>query len=99
MKSGLASWKGKLLNKVGRVTLANYVHTSIPIYSMQTMWLPQNICNEPNRTVRSFIWGNNEGGRGLHLVNLDMVTRPKLHGGLGIKEARLSNAAMLGKLI
>lgn len=99
MKSRLASWKGKLLNEAGRVTLANSVLSSIPIHAMQTMWIPENICDELNQAVHNFIWGNNEGGRGLHLVKWDTVTCPRAYGVLGIREARLSNTALLGKLV
>lgn len=56
-------------------------------------------CDDLDRTARNFIWGSNEGQGGMHLVNWNMVSLPKMHGGLGIREARLSNTAMLGKLV
>lgn len=42
---------------------------------------------------------SNDGHRGLHLVNWNTITCPRSHGGLGLREARLSNTAMLGKLV
>ena len=36
----IASWKGRLLKKPGRVTLANPISTAIPAYNMQIQWLP-----------------------------------------------------------
>jgi hypothetical protein len=68
MQNRLASWKGKLLNKAGRLTLASSVLSSIPTYYMQLNWLPQNICDNIDQTTRNFIWkGNNN--KGVHLVN------------------------------
>jgi len=36
----LASWKDRVLNGPGRVTLANSILTSIPLYAMQIQWMP-----------------------------------------------------------
>ncbi|KAK2421878.1 hypothetical protein QL285_032459 [Trifolium repens] len=43
VSSKLASWKSRLLNKPGRVVLANSVISSLPSYHMQINWLPQDI--------------------------------------------------------
>lgn len=43
VKRRLASWKGKLLNKAGRVTLAKAVLNGIPVYPMQFLWFPQSV--------------------------------------------------------
>lgn len=99
MQSRLYSWKGKLLNKVGRVTLAKSVLSSIPIYSMQAMWLPQNLYDDLDKIVKKFIWGTNDGRRGLHLVKWNTVICPRNRGGLGIQDTRCSNTALLGKLV
>ncbi|OMO54892.1 putative ribonuclease H protein [Corchorus olitorius] len=37
--------------------------------------------------------------RKLHLLNWDEVTKPKSHGGLGLKDARNTNKVHLGKLV
>ncbi|KAK2443818.1 hypothetical protein QL285_014891 [Trifolium repens] len=54
--SKLASWKSRLLNKPGRVVLANAVISSLPAYHMQTQWLPQGMCDDLDKIVRRFIW-------------------------------------------
>ena len=98
MQTRLASWKNRLLNRTGRLTLASSVLSSIPTYYMQINWLPQNICDSIDQTTRNFIWkGTNN--KGIHLVNWKKVTSPKSIGGLGIKSARDSNTSLLGKLV
>lgn len=45
VQARLASWKLKLLSKVGRMTLAKSVLNSIPTYYMQVNWIPASICD------------------------------------------------------
>jgi len=68
MQNRLASWKRKLLNKRGRLTLASSVLSSIPTYYMQINWFPQNICDSIDQTTRNFIW-RDHNNKGIHLVN------------------------------
>lgn len=89
----LAGWKGKLLNRAGRVTLANFVLSAIPVYAMQNMWLPSGTCDKIDSSIRRFIWGGNSN----HWVSWPKLTRPKSHGGLGVKRSRDCNVALLGK--
>jgi hypothetical protein len=96
--SKLASWKSRLLNKPGRVVLANAVISSLPAYHMQTQWLPQGMCDDLDKIVRRFIW-KGTGDTGMHLVGWDKITQPRRYGGLGVRIARFQNASLLGKLI
>lgn len=98
MQNRLASWKSKLLNKARRVTLARSVLNAIPSYYVQVHWLPTNICNNIDKTIRNFIW-KGMADKGIHLVGWDKVTLPKKDGGLVIRPAREANIAMLGRLV
>ncbi|XP_019416401.1 PREDICTED: uncharacterized protein LOC109327691 [Lupinus angustifolius] len=94
----MSSWKSNLLNKVGRICLAKSVSTAVPIYTMQIMWLPRNVCNEMDKMTRNFIWGGDPNKRSLNLVNWEVITRNKKYGGLGIRDTRMANVSLLGKL-
>ncbi|GAU37589.1 hypothetical protein TSUD_365100 [Trifolium subterraneum] len=98
INSRLASWKNKFLNKLGRVTLAKSVLNSIPTYYMQIHWLPSAICSKIDQTTRNFIWKGNTN-KGIHLVNWHTIIQTKKDGGLGVRLARETNTAMLGKLV
>jgi hypothetical protein len=88
----------RVLNKAGRLALVQSVLTSIPTYYMQLSWLPTTICDYMDRTSRNFLWrGTND--RGIHLVGWEKITQSRKLGGLGIRTARDSNTAMLGKLV
>lgn len=51
----LASWKTRMLYRAGKLFLAKSVLTSIPVYTMQTLWLPQTICDAIDRKIRDCI--------------------------------------------
>lgn len=51
----LEDWKCKLLNRVGRVTLAQSVLTAMPAYYMSQVWVPQRVCDRLDSTVNNFI--------------------------------------------
>lgn len=98
IQNRLASWKLKLLNKAGRMTLDKSVLTSIPIYYMQVNWLPMSVCNRMDQITRNFIWkGSSE--KGVNLVGWEKISQPKRLGGLGVRMARETNTVTLGKLV
>lgn len=93
INSRLAGWKAKLLSRAGRVTLAKSVLCSMPIYTMQNLWLPEGVCDNIDSCIRRFIWGSKAG----HWVKWSKVTQPKNKGGLGFHRTRVSNISLLGK--
>lgn len=40
-----------LLNRVGRVMLAQSILSSMPIYTIQNIWVPEGVCNKINSTL------------------------------------------------
>ena len=94
----MASLKGHLLNRAGRICLAQSIITAIPSYYMQAMWFPSSVCNDIDSIVKRFIWSSRDNGRSLNLVNWETISSPKRYDGLGIQEARLMNVSIMGKL-
>jgi len=99
MHHRLATWKGKLLNKAGRVCLAKSVTTSMPVYSMQINLLPKELCDGIDKITKSSIWGGNGVTRKWNMVKWTIVTSPRKFGVLAIRDARNTNLALLGKLV
>ena len=73
------------MNKAGRVCLAKSVFSSLPVYSMQTIWLPQGVCDDIDKCTRAFIWGGNREGRATHLVEWNKVAKLQVFRGLGMR--------------
>lgn len=65
---------------------------------MQTTLLPAGVISSIEKSIRGFLWGNEEGTRKCHLVNWEMVTRSKASRGLGIRDLEKMNGAFLEKL-
>ena len=95
----LSTGKGNILNKARRAYLVKSVTTAIPVHTMQLHYLPTYVCNRLVKMEMSFLWGGNGLSRTWNYVHWNMVTTPKRFGGLGIREARLTNLALLGKLV
>jgi len=61
---------------------------AIPMYTMQTLKLPRLICDGVERKMRRFLCGGTANECKPHLVQWDIVTRPKKQGGLGFRSMR-----------
>jgi len=49
--------------------------------------------------TKTFIYNTKDSGRGLHLARWETITYPQRCGGVGVREARLANIALLEKLV
>lgn len=52
----LVAWKGKLLNKAGKITLVKSILSAILVYPMQLMWFPQSVCDRLDGLAQNFVW-------------------------------------------
>ena len=95
----LASWKSKLLNKAGKLCLIQFAISAMPIHVMQSVWLSETVCVEIDKISRRFLSGKKDNARGIHLVSWQKVTKPKMFGGLGIRDRRFTNTSFLRKMI
>ncbi|GKV44022.1 hypothetical protein SLEP1_g51253 [Rubroshorea leprosula] len=93
----LSSWKGRLLSFGGRITLLNAVLSSLPVFTMSVHLLPKGLILSLDKIRRNFLWGGREGKRKINWVSWDKVCKNKLMGGLGVKDLRKFNLALLGK--
>ncbi len=94
----LAGWKGLLLSRGGRLVVLNSVLSSIPSYFCSALLLPKWVLNSIKKIRRGFFWKGKILRSGFHcLAKWEHICRPKRSGGLGIRNIRIANSALLMK--
>ncbi|XP_072078065.1 uncharacterized protein [Arachis hypogaea] len=93
----IMGWKRSLLSSGGRHTLLRAVGEAIPIYTLSCFKLPDTLLTEIHSMLSQFWWGQKGAERRMVWIKWDTMTRPKKDGGLGIKDLRVQNLALLGK--
>jgi hypothetical protein len=91
----LSRWKGKLLNKSGRLTLVNSVLSAVVLYHMTVSPLSKWVIKKIDKIRRNFLWhGSDDARRGHCLVNWKIVQRPKKLDDLGVLDLQNFNRAL-----
>lgn len=93
----MGGWGEKLLSCVARETLIKSVAQAIPTYSTSCFLLSPSTCKKITSATSNYWWSSKFDRRGLHWRRWSELTLPKCHGGMGFKDIKLFNIAMLGK--
>ncbi|XP_074318065.1 uncharacterized protein LOC141654850 [Silene latifolia] len=93
----LEGWRGKILSRAGKEVLLKAVANSLPTYVMSIFKIPVNFCEELRSMMSRFWWGHEEGKRGISWVAWKKLCQPKGMGGMGFRDFKLFNLALLSK--
>jgi hypothetical protein len=77
--------------------LIKSVAQAIPMYVMIMFKLPVTLCEELEQLIRYFWWGEERGQRKMHWVAWEKLLQPKRQGGLGFRDLRKFNQALLAR--
>ena len=88
---------GELMSQAGREVLIKAVAQALPTFLMSLFTFPRSTCDDLGRMIRSYWWGAYRGKRKTHWKSWDSMLRPKTAGGMGFKDFRLFNQAMLAR--
>lgn len=80
------------------LTLAKSVINTMDVFQKQVQKMPSRVLKELDRAVRHCVWGDTTEHRKIHLINWEILCRPKERGGFGLKRAEGMNKALLAKL-
>ena len=86
-----------LLFRVGKEVLIKAVGQFIPTYTMEGFQLPIKLCDKLNAMCAKFWWGQVGNERKIHWKSQSKLSFPKKDGGMGFRELRSFNLAMLAK--
>lgn len=93
----LQGWWNKDLSKGGKLTLVKSAAQSIPNFWMSLFLFPEFLCTEIENKMNAFLRGSDANGKGIKWITWKRLCVPKEYGGLGLKELRKFNLAMLAK--
>ncbi|XP_023907624.1 uncharacterized protein LOC112019319 [Quercus suber] len=93
----LSGWKEKLLSQAGKEVLIKAVAQAVPTYTMSVFKLPDTLCDELTSMVRSFWWGQSNGRTKMAWLSWEKMCAPKKEGGLGFRDLKSFNLALLSK--
>ncbi|XP_019186396.1 PREDICTED: uncharacterized protein LOC109181097 [Ipomoea nil] len=96
IRQRIGSWNKKLLTQAGKEILLKTVAQSMPTFSMSVFLLPISVCTAIERIMNRYWWDSGTDRR-IHWKAWDKLCIPKKYGGLGFKDLRAFNLAMLGK--
>lgn len=77
VKKRVNNWKNKSLSYAGRLQFISSVLASLPVYWASVMLLPKGITKEIEKSMRNFLWNNDQSKKGVAKVSLRFM------GGLG----------------
>jgi hypothetical protein len=97
MLQQLAPWKQSYLYKGGRVTLIKSTLSNLPTYMMSLFPIPAYVAKRIEKIQRDFLLGGMNNEVKFHLVEWAKVCSPIDEGGLGIRNVRRFNQALLDK--
>ena len=93
----LAGWKERLLSKARKEVLIKVVAQDIPTYSMNCFKIPNSLCDEMTSLIRNFWWGQCREEHKMAWISWDKLCAPKSCGGIGFKQLKQFNLALLLK--
>ncbi|KAK6119621.1 hypothetical protein DH2020_046644 [Rehmannia glutinosa] len=93
----IQGWNNHSLSKAGKEILIKSVLQAIPVYAMSCFRLPDSLIYDINSLIGAYWWGSKDGKKKIHWASWRTLTLAKLASGLGFKDLKIFNLAMLGK--
>ena len=97
IKFKLSSWKRRQLSIGGRIVLIKAILLSLPIYYMSIFKMLEGVIKSIESIQSRFLWGRFDLKRKIHLVAWSKLYQSKIYGGLGFRDIKLLNEALVLK--
>jgi len=97
LNARLCVWKGMFLSLAGRCCVIKSVLTAIPLFYLLVFKAPESVYKNIISIQRKFLWGWGRENKPISWVSWVDLCKPKEEGGLGFKDIRKFNSALLAK--
>ena len=95
MSKRLKNFSEKNMSSAAKEILIKSVAQALPTYIMGVFKIPFGLCDDLTSIIRNFWWGAEDGRRKTAWIAWEEMVQKKCCGGLGFKDLRLFNQAML----
>jgi hypothetical protein len=93
----LSSWAERCMSGGAKEVLIKFIARAILTFVMGAFKLPAKLCDEITQLIRRFWSGEESEKRKAHWVAWDNLTRPKSQGGMGFRDMKKFNQALLAR--
>ena len=97
LKTRLSVWKGRFLSMAGKICVIKSVFTAIPLFYLSVFKASESVYKSIISIQRRFLWGWGKEKIPISWVSWENLCKPKEEGGLGLKDIRKFNFAILAK--
>jgi len=97
IKARLSGWNSRFLSFGSRLVLLKSVLTSLPVYALSFFKVPSGIISSVESLFNNFFGGGSEDHMKISWIGWHNVCLQKEYGGLGVRQLREFNYALLGK--
>jgi hypothetical protein len=91
------NWMERNMSSGAKEVLIKVVAQAMPAYVMGFFKLPYNLCDKMTQLIQNLWWGEEAGHRKVHWVAWDKLLMPKGLGGMGFRDLRCFNQALLAR--
>uniref|UniRef100_A0A803PSI7 Reverse transcriptase domain-containing protein n=1 Tax=Cannabis sativa TaxID=3483 RepID=A0A803PSI7_CANSA len=99
LHKNLHTWASRNLSFARRAQLIHSILLGIRNYWMGLFLLPRNIMAAIDKCCSDFLWGSKGNRSKFHIPSWEKVCLPKNSGGLGFREGKIWNIALMAKYI
>eukprot|EP00253_Pinus_taeda_P035376 PITA_35376 len=97
-ESKLNLWTYLSLNMASRVVLIKSILQAMPLYLFSILAAPKWVLKRLRTLQRDFLWGSSASHRKWALVKWEAICKPKIMGGIGLRDPKSSNIIMNAKI-
>ncbi|XP_074313988.1 uncharacterized protein LOC141649192 [Silene latifolia] len=98
VKKRTSSWNGLLLSSAGRLSLISSILSSLSTYFLSVFKMPVSVTSKIDSLLSQFWWRGSRTSKGISWCSKLFLSQPKGLGGLGIRNTRCFNQALLAKI-